>query len=169
MKAMVIMFAFSVLGGCMTEMGAEAQAEPAARVDNATAMEEETPGQATRAGNRKLLDEDEVRDALAADELTAEITGKPPGEARPEPFGAVYGCGSWIGYGDWVLCGTVFLGESTLRIYNPNGFTAYAKVSYVGETAVAIPPGQTFFLVRWFWGQNLWVQNVGPGMIHVGH
>ncbi|WP_437573883.1 hypothetical protein [Sorangium sp. So ce887] len=87
----------------------------------------------------------------------------PPMSADGESIGAAsealtYSCGSTIAQGDWVRCGTLFLGETLICITNNTSVLGSAYVDWFGLEFGVRPRSSTCFY-RWFWGADVYVQN----------
>lgn len=75
-----------------------------------------------------------------------------------------YSCGATIYPGHWVRCGTVFLGETSICITNNTGAHGVAYIDWFGQNFGIYPYNRTCAW-RWFWGADVYVQNVSaPGV-----
>ncbi|WP_438020421.1 hypothetical protein WMF18_15690 [Sorangium sp. So ce315] len=75
-----------------------------------------------------------------------------------------YSCGATINRGDWVRCGTVFLGETSICITNNTGSHGIAYVDWFKQDFGVYPYDRTC-AYRWFWGADVYVNNKSaPGV-----
>ncbi|WP_437304377.1 hypothetical protein [Sorangium sp. So ce388] len=94
---------------------------------------------------------------------------EPVTSADGEQIGAAsdaltYPCGATILPGDWVRCGTVFVGESKICITNNTDADGVAYVDWLGQHVGVYPRHRTCF-AHWFWGVDVYVYNASrPGV-----
>ncbi|WP_433936498.1 hypothetical protein AB3662_17635 [Sorangium cellulosum] len=75
-----------------------------------------------------------------------------------------YPCGATIYPGDWVRCGTLFLGETMICITNNTGAHGIAYVDWFKQDFGVYPYDRTCAW-RWFWGADVYVNNKSaPGV-----
>ncbi|WP_437985158.1 hypothetical protein [Sorangium sp. So ce117] len=88
---------------------------------------------------------------------------EPPTSADGEQIGAAsealtYLCNNTISPGNWVRCGTVFLGESRICITNNTDWFGTAYLDWFKQSVGVYAHDQTCFR-RWFWGADVSVYN----------
>ncbi|HTN89666.1 MAG TPA: hypothetical protein VL242_38575 [Sorangium sp.] len=94
---------------------------------------------------------------------------EPVTSADGEQIGAAsdaltYPCGATIYRGDWVRCGTVFIGETYICITNNTGSPGIAYVDWFKQDFGVYPYDRTCAW-RWFWGADVYVKNnSAPGV-----
>ncbi|KYF84420.1 hypothetical protein BE17_02370 [Sorangium cellulosum] len=84
--------------------------------------------------------------------------------AASDALGLTYPCGATIYPGDWVRCGTLFLGETMICITNNTGAHGIAYVDWFKQNFGVYPYDRTCSW-RWFWGADVYVNNKSaPGV-----
>jgi hypothetical protein len=155
-----------MLGMQMTACGPESELEARDETNASAAAQPLTTEAETEAKTE--------RDAAPGDDAPrAELPPKGPPplvDSSGPTANAVFGCGQYTPPGHWGMCGSLFMGETWLRIRNPNSTIVWAWVEYLQEW-VGIHPYSEFLLIRWFWGANQYVYNWewNPGPIVVSH
>ena len=131
----------------------------------------------TDSDEQALVDADEDP-GIAAVADSAAVAGKTPRPTKPPKLDAarsigataVFSCGAAVPPGHWGMCGTLWFGETSIVISNPNPTFAWVWVQYLNDW-VGIYPYDSYRLYRWFWGADQYAYNWpgNSGSIVVSH